>query len=41
MLVRHATILELNAESYRIAQAKQKQTGGEPVKKEMEKGNSN
>jgi DNA replication protein DnaC len=41
-LVHHATILELNAESYRIAQAKQKQTGGKSVKKEeVKKGTSN
>lgn len=41
-LVHHATILELNAESYRIAQAKQKQTGGKSTKKEeAKKGTSN
>lgn len=33
-LVHHATILELNAESYRIAQAKQRQTGEKSTKNE-------
>jgi DNA replication protein DnaC len=33
-LVHHATILELNAESYRMAQAKQRQAGGKSTKNE-------